>query len=699
MSPRNSFSSSIIFAFYILLATIISLCQASSFSRGQLSHIELVRAPSIDTPSRQLSAYSHFDLSFQAFSRRFRLALEPHFDIIPDGATFTVMGADGEVEYSEPIDRLDHRVYKGNVWAQNLDHGESMVGHARMYVHEDGDSPVFEGAFDMHNDYHHILIKDHYMLSRHPEDPVLPETNRQEMVIFRDSDFVSYDGEHYPPGDLRKRFVADDHVACASDQLDFNMDLNHPVYQSMISIEDDEEARYWSTQVSHLFGKRQLDPSTGPGNSAGVNLMSTIGSTAGCFTTRKIALVGVATDCTYTGLFNSSEAVRTNVISIFSSASTLYEKSFNVSLGLQNITILPSDCPGTPSAVTPWNVACSTNVNIQNRLNSFSSWRAKQQDTNSHWTLLTNCNSGSAVGLAWLGQACVISAEAANNTIVAGANVVAKTPTEWQVVAHETGHTFGAVHDCTSTTCSDGTSTKQLCCPLSTTTCDAGQKYIMNPSTAQGITSFSACSVGNICSAIGRASVKTTCFSSNKGVPLITAAQCGNGIVEEGEDCDCGGPTGCVGNKCCNPTTCKFITPAVCDQSNEECCSGCQFMASGAVCRASTGVCDPQEVCSGTNGTCPTDAFAPNGQGCGSGNSCASGHCTSRNLQCQQLMGTYLNGTNDTYACDGTGCVLSCASPEFGPNMCYGLQQNFLDGTPCGGGGACSNVSSPKHLK
>jgi len=54
-------------------------------------------------------------------------------------------------------------------------------------------------------------------------------------------------------------------------------------------------------------------------------------------------------------------------------------------------------------------------------------------------------------------------------------------------------------------------------------------------------------------------------------------------------------------------------------------------------------------------------------------------------------MSGYLNGANDTYACDSSGCVLSCASPEFGPNTCYGLQQNFLDGTPCGGGGQCQN--------
>ena len=53
---------------------------------------------------------------------------------------------------------------------------------------------------------------------------------------------------------------------------------------------------------------------------------------------------------------------------------------------------------------------------------------------------MTSCNTGSAVGLAWLGQVCVNDAFTSNTTgggseTVSGANVVAYTSTEWQVVA------------------------------------------------------------------------------------------------------------------------------------------------------------------------------------------------------------------------------------------------------------------------
>jgi hypothetical protein len=50
-----------------------------------------------------------------------------------------------------------------------------------------------------------------------------------------------------------------------------------------------------------------------------------------------------------------------------------------------------------------------------------------------------------------------------------------------------------------------------------------------------------------------------------------------------------------------------------------------------------------------------------------------------------------VNLGNDTYACDSFNCQISCASPEFGSNVCYSMKQNFLDGTSCSGGGRCSN--------
>ncbi|KAK0639973.1 Disintegrin and metalloproteinase domain-containing protein B [Lasiodiplodia hormozganensis] len=676
----------------VVIPALFDPVHASSVARNPLTALEVLRNPTIHTFKNRVTALSEFDLSFELFrDQRVRLALEPNHDIIAEGATIEYLGADGQVTRRETIDRLEHKVYKGRAWVKRGEDRWVDKGWARITIRRDGIHPLFEGVFSIDHNHHHVQMTSSYTATKHVLDPAVEPSDDEYMVVWRDSDIseTSYDHERQ---ELRRDLGSE--LACHSDRLEFNMNLDHPVYGRMLK----REEGFWSTPISSLFSKRQLDSTPGSGNSAGVNLASTIGSTAGCPTSRKVALVGVATDCTYTATFNSTESARANVISVMNSASDLYESTFNITLGLQNLTVSEATCPGTPPQSNPWNQGCSDSVTIQDRLNLFSEWRGAREDTNSHWTLLTNCPTGQAVGLAWLGQACVQGSMSENSTsgsgseTVASANVVARTNTEWQVIAHETGHTFGAVHDCTSSTCADSnTVSSQQCCPLSSSTCDAGEQFIMNPSTASGITKFSACSIGNICSAMGRNSVKSNCLTNNRGVTTISGQQCGNGIVEEGEDCDCGGAESCGDNPCCNPTTCKFQNGAVCDDSNEDCCNNCQFAPATTVCRASTGDCDKEETCTGNSPYCPDDEHLTDGSSCGDGLKCASGQCTSRNQQCQSALGAYTSGSNDTYACDSNTCVISCASPEFPNGVCYSLQQNFLDGTECGGGGHCSN--------
>lgn len=597
-----------------------------------------------------------------------------------------ILGSDGSVRRVEAIVRSEHRIFKGTAFVQlNGDSEWTNAGWARISMHQDGSKPIFEGAFTIDGVHHHVQTDANFRATMRPGDPELEKEAAEYMVVWRDNDVI----EH--THDELKRDLGEG-PGCTAHELAFNKDERNLVYRSA-----EAEMSTWSMNPMQLFG-RQMDGTAG-GNGAGVNLANSIGSTTGCPTTRKVALVGIATDCTYTAQFSSVAAARQNIILQVSAASQLYESSFNISLGIQNLTISEASCPGTPPATAPWNRPCTPDVDITARLNLFSKWRGQWQDNNAYWTLLTTCNTGSAVGLAWLGQVCVKGSSAANangGDSIAGANVVVRTSAEWLVFAHETGHTFGAVHDCDSRTCADDTVTKQQCCPLSTAGCDAGGRYIMNPSTGSGITRFSPCSIGNICSFLGRYSSRVVCLANNNNVPTITGQQCGNGIVEQGEDCDCGGDESCAGNPCCNPKTCKFTTGSVCDFSNEECCTNqCQFKGAGTVCRASNGICDPEETCSGNSSSCPQDKSAEDGTSCGTGVNgtplqCASGQCTSRDQQCRTLMGSFTTN-NDTYSCSQQGCVLSCASPQFGRGVCYTMQQYFLDGTPCEGGGKCSN--------
>ena len=114
---------------------------------------------------------------------------------------------------------------------------------------------------------------------------------------------------------------------------------------------------------------------------------------------------------------------------------------------------------------------------MDNDLSLFSQWRGDRgNDGVALWTLLTGCSSGAEVGVAWLGMLCQYTAQTQGSQSVSGANVVGATQHQWQVLAHELGHGFGAYHDCTSQICETG----QTCCPLSASTCDANAQYIVS---------------------------------------------------------------------------------------------------------------------------------------------------------------------------------------------------------------------------
>lgn len=646
----------------------------------------------IDTPSHRIDYLSQFTLSFDLHDglHRIKLALEPNLDILAEDASVQHLDNDGLVAHEERIDRFAHKVFKGTAHLQSSSGRWDPVGWARVYVKQDGPRPLFEGAFKVLRDYHHIELQSTYLQKRRAGDIDIPRRDTEYMIVYRDSDMLR------PAHPDRKRSFLDESQLCNADKLGYNSYPNHPFFENT---QLQSPAKWGAMSVDSLLGlyKRQSDTGGVSGNTGGVNLASTINSTAGCPNTRKVALIGVATDCGFMSSFSSNQTAREWIINVVNTASSLYESSFNISIGLRQLTTSQPSCPSTAPASAPWNMPC-TQGNITQRLDLFSQWRGSLNDNNAYWTLMSTCNTGAEVGLSWLGQLCNTGASRDGADTVSGTNFVVKTSANWQVFAHESGHTFGAVHDCDAQTCAAGYAKTSQCCPLSTTSCDAGAQYIMNPAASGTEETFSPCTIGNICSALGRSSVNSTCLSPNRGVVTINGGQCGNGIVEVGEECDCGGPTNCGDNPCCDAKTCKFKNGAVCDPSNEECCTNCQFASSGTVCRPSAGICDIQEVCPGNSSTCPADQFVADGTKCGTspGLACASGQCTSRDVQCRSVMGTLLS-SNDTYACDSMSCQMQCAAPDgsasqgFGPGTCLIPQQNYLDGTPCGGGGHCRN--------
>ncbi|KAM9175020.1 disintegrin and metalloproteinase domain-containing protein 18-like [Mergus octosetaceus] len=127
--------------------------------------------------------------------------------------------------------------------------------------------------------------------------------------------------------------------------------------------------------------------------------------------------------------------------------------------------------------------------------------------------------------------------------------------------------------------------------------------------------------------------------------PLSRAAVCGNGVMEHGEQCDCGSEgftvclQACAVDKCCT-SQCKLKPGMKC--SSGRCCENCQFKAKNSLCRPPADVqCDLAEYCNGSSASCPPDLYVQDGHDCEHGTGyCYKGRCQSADLQCRRLYGT-----------------------------------------------------------
>ncbi|XP_063683981.1 ADAM 17-like protease [Bolinopsis microptera] len=182
---------------------------------------------------------------------------------------------------------------------------------------------------------------------------------------------------------------------------------------------------------------------------------------------------------------------------------------------------------------------------------------------------------------------------------------------------------------------------------------------------------FSPCSRTAIASVL---KYKSSCFLER------STSFCGNGIIEEDEECDPGPDN--RSDACCTEQ-CNFTAGSVCSDHNSDCCADCQFAGTTRVCYSNDGNtldsingCIAEKRCSSNSAVCDVITHKPSNSSCFDEGKCdATGEC----LDFCQAKGEEL--------CRGEGnetCYWMCVNAENG--TCSNKYSMLPNGKPCPNG-------------
>ncbi|CAG5125775.1 unnamed protein product, partial [Candidula unifasciata] len=262
------------------------------------------------------------------------------------------------------------------------------------------------------------------------------------------------------------------------------------------------------------------------------------------------------------------------------------------------------------------------------------------------------------LGLAWMSTLCMDVSPGSlkkNSGLTSGTENTEGTITSLQmnlVFVHELGHNFGSEHDPATPECSAPD--------------HHGGNFLMWDKSVNGKSpnnlKFSACSKRYI----GRAIVQASCLVPRSSMISF----CGNGIVDEKEQCDAGAH-GVIGTNPCCTSNCKLKEHATCSDMNQACCKNCTMSAKGTLCIARDDIeCENASYCSGNSFNCPNPDYLKDWTSC----------------KDRYLVISYHTCQSAVFAENGAACKWCCydATDPNNPGPCV-VQTNETvnEGRPC----------------
>ncbi len=165
--------------------------------------------------------------------------------------------------------------------------------------------------------------------------------------------------------------------------------------------------------------------------------------------------------------------------------------------------------------------------------------------------------------------------------------------------------------------------------------------------------------------------------------PNEALAACGNGLLEQSEECDPGGARHLDGN----PTLATCVTGGDCFYELSCCKFNCQFVGQGASCFDGN-ACTTNDVCDNV-GQCAAGGSASAGTACEDGSFCTTGDVCNPS-------GTCLSGGGNP--CTGIECVSGCNEASDGCDFDVGApcteDGNLCTDDVCDSGGDCAHPNN-----
>ncbi|NXF32328.1 ADA20 protein, partial [Nyctibius bracteatus] len=260
---------------------------------------------------------------------------------------------------------------------------------------------------------------------------------------------------------------------------------------------------------------------------------------------------------------------------------------------------------------------------VLRNFNDWGNWDLSQRMKYDIAYLFTYMDFGSMVGLAYVGSICHPGYQSGLVSRIRGDFITFSI-----IFTHELGHNLGMQHD------------KKEC------VCGEATKCFMTGDSLDGAKAFSNCSRQSYLDLLSRGDgdcLRNIPEPHRRKLPYLK--RCGNKVIDEGEQCDCGGPQECRGNPCCHQS-CRLKQGAVC--SVGQCCQKCHFRAAGYKCRSEADECDLPEYCNGNSEWCPEDLHVHDGTPCSDDGYCYRGKCTTYANPCRKVFGKEARGAPES---------------------------------------------------